>query len=64
MYRYCCHIFIYSYAANGFYPESLEYLKEHYHISYDTDKYFVDYQALGENIFPDITIIEKQEESP
>ena len=52
------------YATNGFYPESLDYLKEHYHISYDTDKYFVDYQALGENIFPDVTIIEKQEESP
>ena len=52
------------YATNGFYPESLEYLKEHYHISYDTDKYFVDYQVLGENIFPDVTIIEKQEESP
>ena len=52
------------YATNGFYPESLEYLKENYHISYDTDKYFVDYQVLGKNIFPDVTIIEKQEESP
>ena len=52
------------YAANGFYPESLDYLKEHYPISYDTDQYFIDYQALGENIFPDITIIDKQEGSP
>lgn len=47
------------YAVRGHYPESLEYLQEHYHISYDTERYFVDYQVLGENIFPDLTIIEK-----
>ena len=47
------------YAAEGHYPESLEYLKDNYHISYNEDDYFVDYQVLGENIFPDVTIIEK-----
>lgn len=47
------------YATEGHYPESLEYLQEHYGIKYDTDKYFVDYQILGKNIFPDVTIIEK-----
>ena len=47
------------YAAEGHYPESLEYLKEHYGISFDEEDYFVDYQVLGENIFPDVTIIEK-----
>ena len=47
------------YATEGYYPESLASLKEHYPITYDTDKYFVDYQVLGKNIFPDITIIEK-----
>ena len=47
------------YATEGHYPESLDYIQEHYGIIYDTDKYFVDYQVLGENIFPDITIIEK-----
>lgn len=47
------------YATEGRYPESLEYLQESYGISYDTDKYFVDYQVLGQNIFPDVTIIEK-----
>jgi len=47
------------YATEGFYPESLEYLKEHYGIRYDTDTFFVDYQVLGENIFPDVTILEK-----
>lgn len=52
------------YAAEGRYPESLDYLKEHYGIHYDSDKYFVDYLVLGENIFPDVTIIEKQEAKP
>ena len=47
------------YATEGFYPESLDYLKEEYNISYDSDKYFVDYQIWGENIMPDITIIQK-----
>ena len=47
------------YATKGHYPESLEYLKKHYSISYDTDEFFVDYQVLGENIFPDVTIIPK-----
>ncbi len=47
------------YAAEGFYPESLEYLIEHYGIHYDSDEFFVDYQVLGENIFPDVTILEK-----
>ena len=47
------------YAVEGYYPESLEYLKEEYGISYDSDKYFIDYQIWGENIMPDITIIKK-----
>lgn len=47
------------YATNGYYPEDLAYLTEHYGIIYDTDKYFVDYTVLGENIFPEVTIIEK-----
>ena len=47
------------YATNGYYPESLDYLKIHYGITYDSEKFFIDYQILGENSFPDITIIEK-----
>ena len=47
------------YAVEGVYPESLDYLKEEYGISYDSEKYFVDYQIWGENIMPDITIIKK-----
>lgn len=47
------------YASHGYYPENLEYLQSHYGIYYDTDQYFIDYQVLGENIFPEVTIIEK-----
>lgn len=47
------------YATEGHYPESLDYLKEHYGISYDSDEFFVDYQAIGGNIFPEVTIIKR-----
>lgn len=47
------------YAVEGRYPQSLEYLKKEYGVQYDSDKFFVDYQVLGENIMPDVTIIEK-----
>lgn len=47
------------YATEGFYPESLDYLKEEYGITYDSDKFFVDYQVWGENVLPDVTIILK-----
>lgn len=51
---------IHCYSIEGSYPESLDYLKKHYGITYDTQKFFVDYQVLGSNIMPDITIIEKE----
>lgn len=51
----------YCYAVEGAYPESLDYLKEHYGLTYDEDRFFVDYQVIGANILPDVTIIEKGE---
>ncbi|MGO5053847.1 hypothetical protein ACTQ6A_15275 [Lachnospiraceae bacterium LCP25S3_G4] len=50
---------VHCYAVEGSYPESLAYLKEHYGVTYDSSKYFVDYQISGSNLMPDITIIEK-----
>lgn len=47
------------YAIEGRYPQSLEYLKREYGLQYDTERFFVDYQALGANIVPDVTIVEK-----
>lgn len=45
------------YALEGFYPENLDYLKKHYGIRYDDDKYVVSYEAAGENLMPSVTVI-------
>ena len=50
---------MYCYATEGVYPESLEELKTHYGLTYDENLFFVDYQTVGANIYPDVTIIEK-----
>ena len=34
-------------------------LKAHYGLTYDENLFFVDYQTVGANIYPDVTIIEK-----
>lgn len=47
------------YALEGVYPPNLDYLVKHYGLSYDTDQYFIDYQYIGSNLRPDITIIKK-----
>ena len=48
------------YAVEGTYPPSLDYLKEHYGIFYDSELFYVDYTSIGSNIMPDITIIPLQ----
>jgi hypothetical protein len=45
------------YAIEGRYPESLDYLKDNYGLVYNDDLFFVDYQPLGSDLMPDITII-------
>lgn len=47
------------YALEGRYPESLDYLKKYYGISYDEKKYFVDYTAQSSNLMPDITVLKR-----
>lgn len=48
------------YALEGRYPESIDYLKTYYGISYDEDKYFVDYIAQSSNLMPEIMVIKKR----
>lgn len=48
---------VHCYAIEGRYPPSLDYLKSHYGITYDENKYFIDYQPIASNMMPDITII-------
>lgn len=47
------------YAVEGTYPPSLSYLEDHYGLIYDHSLFFVDYQAYGSNIFPDVTVLRK-----
>lgn len=47
------------YAIEGRYPESLNYLEREYGLQYDTEQFFIDYQPIGANIVPDVTIVEK-----
>ena len=51
---------IHCYAVEGFYPPSLAYIEEHYGLTYDKDLFFVDYQPIGSNIRPDVTILVRQ----
>ena len=40
------------------YPESYEYLKEHYGAMVDEENYAVFYEVFASNIMPDITVIQ------
>ncbi|MDC7294414.1 MULTISPECIES: hypothetical protein [unclassified Butyrivibrio] len=45
------------YAIEGRYPPSLEYMEDHYGLIYDKSVFFVDYQPIGSNLYPDVTVI-------
>lgn len=47
------------YAAEGIYPPDVEYLKEHYGIQIDEERYAVFYDAFASNLMPDITVLER-----
>lgn len=48
------------YALEGMYPTELDYLEEHYGLFYNKEHFYVVYQYIGENLRPDITIIERE----
>lgn len=48
---------VHCYATEGTYPPNLDYLKEHYGLSYNETLFFVDYISIGSNIMPDVTVI-------
>ena len=45
------------YALEGRYPPSLSYMEEHYGLTYDKSVFFVDYQPIASNLYPDVSII-------
>ncbi|MCR5268473.1 MAG: hypothetical protein K6E16_08150 [Lachnospiraceae bacterium] len=50
---------VHCYAVEGMYPPTLDYMEEHYGLTYDHDKFLVDYDTVGSNIMPNVTIIER-----
>lgn len=47
------------YAIEGQYPPTIDYVREHYGLSVDEDRYIVDYQIFASNIMPDILVLPK-----
>ncbi len=47
------------YAAEGTYPENLDYLREHYKLAYNTERFVVEYDAFASNLMPTITVRER-----
>ncbi len=47
------------YAVEGAYPEDIEYLREHYRLAYDEERYLITYDAFASNMIPDIWVTEK-----
>lgn len=48
------------YASEGVYPPTIDYLEENYGIQIDRERYTVFYEIFGDNIMPEITVMEKQ----
>ena len=40
-------------------PEMIQYLVDNYGLTYDEEQYFIDYQYIGSNLRPDVTILAK-----
>lgn len=47
------------YAVEGAYPSDLAYLREHYGLAYDEDRYIVAYDAFASNLMPEIRVRER-----
>ena len=47
------------YAAEGAYPGSLQYLRDHYKLAYNQERFFVEYDAFASNMMPTINVLER-----
>lgn len=46
-----------TYALTGHYPQSLDELLQNFNISYDTDKFVVEYVPNGSNLLPSVSVL-------
>ena len=49
------------YAAEGFYPQSVDYLTEHYGVAVSSEKYVVNYTVMGFNTLPYVEVVPRGE---
>lgn len=47
------------YAVEGTYPDSADYLRDHYRLAYDEDRYMVNIESFAVNRAPDIYVTER-----
>ena len=47
------------YAVEGMYPDDLTYLREHYNLSYNEERYMVYYRPIASNLMPSIKVVER-----
>ena len=47
------------YAVEGSYPQSLEYLREHYKLAYNSERFVVEFDSFASNLMPTITVRER-----
>ena len=46
-------------AVAGMYPDDLTYLREHYNLSYNEERYHVFYEPIASNLMPSIKVAER-----
>lgn len=51
------------YSVEGRYPKNIQYLKKYYGFTYDTNGYFITYDWQGDNVYPNIYVYRKGNES-
>ena len=47
------------YAVEGMYPADLQYLRDHYNLSYNEERYHVFYEPIASNLMPSIKVAER-----
>ncbi|MBR2259199.1 MAG: hypothetical protein IJ899_18100 [Blautia sp.] len=52
------------YAVEGMYPDSVEYLREHYHLAYNEERFLVTFDAFASNKIPNIYVTERGAGAP
>lgn len=52
---------VHCYSVEGAYPDSLDYLKKHYGLTWNEKKYKVSYVIVAKNIRPEVKVISLKE---